>query len=204
MSAERAPKGGASSFATQERAERAVVDALREHAEVVAAWLADERRPGPTSLRCDLDYPTGRHVPLGGSEVSEVRGLRVVLAKDAGMPRGYRIVTAYPVPEQGELGRGVERDLPALAQLCGAGLHQDFWENDGSPEAVVDRLAADPTFAAQLPVDVARLLELVGDDALALGSVLDGLGNNYDYSEDGLGAQEWLTAVMARVAPVAP
>lgn len=199
MTGQRAPKGGASSFATEERAERAVVDALREHEEQVAEWLGDEGRPGPTSVRSDLDYPTGRHVPLGGSEVSEVTGLRVVLRKDPSMPSGYRVTTAYPVPAQGEIGRGVERDLPALAQLCGAGLHQDFWETEGSPEAVVAALTADPTFATGLPADVDRVLELVGDDDLALGSVLDGLGNNYDYAEDGLGAREWLTQVVAQV-----
>lgn len=194
------PKGGASSFDTEDQADAAVADALRSAEARVAAWVTDETRPGPVSVRSDLDRPTGRWVPRGGTEVREVSGVRVVLAKDPQMPTGYRVETAYPVPAQGQIGVGVEDDLPALAQLCGAGLNQDFWEVDGSPEAVVDRLAEDPSFVAGLPRDVTHLRRLVDDDPASLDAVLDGLGNNYDYVADGLSVSQWLEQVVARVA----
>lgn len=91
------PKDGVSTYPDQARAERAIADSIRANDDEIQRWLAD-----PSSDRLPIshrhDYPTGRHVPAGGSQVSEVSGSRTILVKDPSMPKGYRILTSHPTP----------------------------------------------------------------------------------------------------------
>lgn len=91
------PRDGVSTYPDQARAERAIADSLRANDDEIQRWLQD-----PSSDRLPIshthDYPTGRHVPAGGSQVSEVSGSRTILVKDPSMPKGYRILTSHPTP----------------------------------------------------------------------------------------------------------
>lgn len=91
------PPGGASRFTSRERAERAIADAIRTREGAIDAWVKSGD-PGRFVVPGKMPYPTGRHVPAGGTQVSEVNGINVVLVRDPSMPKGYRIQTAYPTP----------------------------------------------------------------------------------------------------------
>lgn len=91
----------------------------------------------------------------------------------------------------------LERDFPTLGNLLGAGFNQDFWEIDGSPEAVISQFTSSSVFAARLPSDVARITaRYQGAD---LDQALLELGNNYAYEEDGFTGETWLAEVLAQV-----
>ncbi|UTT65226.1 contact-dependent growth inhibition system immunity protein [Janibacter sp. CX7] len=96
----------------------------------------------------------------------------------------------------------LEEKYPALRNLMSAGFNQDFWDIDGSPEGVVSAFTHNPLFCARIPGEVERLLsEFRGED---LDDALTAMGNTYDYTEDGLTASQWLTAVADQVRSEVP
>ena len=85
----------ASSFSDNGQADHVVRKVLGRKAGEIDNWL----REGSSQLRLDdvLDELTGTSVSRAG-EVAKVRGVRVVLVRDASMPDGYWIKTAFPQP----------------------------------------------------------------------------------------------------------
>ena len=87
---------GSSSFADQDTAERALEKLVGSERHAIKEWLAgnsDRRLP----LSGDAGRIIGRFVSVEGHGI-DVRGFRMVLVKDASMPHGYRVFTAYPEP----------------------------------------------------------------------------------------------------------
>ncbi|NYD43265.1 RNase A-like domain-containing protein [Nocardioides panaciterrulae] len=85
----------ASTFPDQDTAERVVARVLRSEREKLDAWRSSSERV--LALEADLGSVTGRTANRAG-ELFDVTGVRVVLVRDAGMPEGFRIHTAYPRP----------------------------------------------------------------------------------------------------------
>ncbi len=85
----------ASSFPDQAAAERTIERVLQRRSEDLAAWL----RSDLSRLKIDdvLKEATGVTVFASGAARS-VRGVRVVLQRDASMPLGYRVLTSHPRP----------------------------------------------------------------------------------------------------------
>lgn len=84
-----------SSFTDKATAERALRDLFATKKGSIDAWLAADSRS--LSLEGAADTVIGRTAtPNGG--VMDVRGYRVILVRDAQMPDGYRVLTAFPQP----------------------------------------------------------------------------------------------------------
>ncbi|QNF93310.1 MULTISPECIES: contact-dependent growth inhibition system immunity protein [Janibacter] len=96
----------------------------------------------------------------------------------------------------------LELSFPALHNLMSAGFNQDFWELDGSPQAVVSAFTPEPIFCARIPGEVDRLVAQFEGEAL--DDALQEMGNCYDYAKDGLTGGDWLAAVVAQVRAEAP
>lgn len=60
----------------------------------VEAWLASDRNK--YDFTHELDYTVGRVIPNGSSVAVPASKLAVFLKKDPSMPKGFRIITAYP------------------------------------------------------------------------------------------------------------
>ena len=91
-----APRGGASSFSNLEAAENytnQVIDARR--ADIDAYINSGTTRP--MEFDFDAGQSTGRWVPNGGSHSQPVTGVRVVIKPNPNVPRGYDVITGYPV-----------------------------------------------------------------------------------------------------------
>lgn len=85
-----------STFYDLDIAARSIGAVLRLHHSDIEAWLAGTNaryRPGGR-----FDYYTGRHATNAERILRDVKGVLVVLQRDPGQPRGYRIVTAFPTP----------------------------------------------------------------------------------------------------------
>lgn len=87
-----------SSYPSNARAERAIADNVNEHEKQIQKWLKNAKPNESKSFDSQHDYPTGRHVPKGGTSASDVTGSRVVIVPDPKMPKGYRILTSHPIP----------------------------------------------------------------------------------------------------------
>lgn len=90
---------GASSYFDRASAERSVGENINANRTAVEDWLAG------SDSRLRIDYAHDRIVGhrLDGNATSsdqavDVRGSRVVLARDTSMPEGYRVLTSYPIP----------------------------------------------------------------------------------------------------------
>ncbi len=88
----------ASTFPDMATAERVIADALDARTVDVQAWLAGNTPRLTPPLRVTLPYITGRSLACGAATATEVQSVLIVLQRDASLPTGYRIVTAYPVP----------------------------------------------------------------------------------------------------------
>jgi RHS repeat-associated protein len=88
----------ASTFPDRATAERVIADALDVRAADLQAWLAGSAPRLTPPLRVTLPYTTGRSLPRGATATIDVQSVLIVLQRDASLPTGYRIVTAYPVP----------------------------------------------------------------------------------------------------------
>ena len=150
-SANRPPRS-ASSFTDQDAAENFVGELINGHAPEVLDWLSSGR-PW-LMVEDDFDVPTGRAANAMG--VSDAHSVRVVLAKDAKMPDGFRVHTAYP-----QLRRDRRTDLPALRHLTGVYFHQD-WDHDYGtyPRALATFLRDSPDLAGPLLDELDRLRAL--------------------------------------------
>lgn len=85
----------ASTFLDEGTAESAIARALNHHSTTIRDWIQTGKRP----LELDTTSPriVGRCAGADGNIV-DAHHLRVVLVRDASMPDGYRILTAYLEP----------------------------------------------------------------------------------------------------------
>jgi hypothetical protein len=88
----------ASTFAEPAIAERAIAEALGAKAADINTWLAGTAPRLNPPLRVNLGYNVGRSLARGAASTTNVQSVLIVLQRDASLPTGYRIVTAYPVP----------------------------------------------------------------------------------------------------------
>lgn len=95
----KAPKGGTSSYPDQASAERTIAENLRTNDKEINDWLKDPNSRHAKSFDAEHDHVTGRHVDKNGSTATDVHRSRVVLIKDPDAPKGYRIGTSYPKPD---------------------------------------------------------------------------------------------------------
>jgi hypothetical protein len=123
-----------STFTDREVAERCVVENLAGHATAIQGWLATER---PTlGLVWEHGVVTGRHVPKWGenaADIVDVTSSLVLLRRDATMPEGYHVHTAYPVPSR--IVEGADPAAPkwhALSGVFTGYLNQDVGDEYGS------------------------------------------------------------------------
>jgi hypothetical protein len=86
----------ASSFRNQDEAEQIIESAIRGNANRINDWL-DGKGPAVLRVTGSMKSSTGVSVTAAG-EAQSVHGVRVVLVRDANMPEGFRIVTAFPQP----------------------------------------------------------------------------------------------------------
>ncbi|GAB3778983.1 RNase A-like domain-containing protein [Nocardioides ungokensis] len=84
-----------STFTSQEVAESEMSRLLASRDAEVSQWLADGRRP--LELDTTASQVVGRCAFRSGTIVDS-SSFRVVLVRDASMPEGYRILTAFPTP----------------------------------------------------------------------------------------------------------
>lgn len=84
-----------STFKTQDEAEKLLESLLRKRQGVIDQWLADDGRR--LIIEGRFPMPTGVTMHPSG-ETQLAHGVRVILARDATMPEGYRIFTAFPKP----------------------------------------------------------------------------------------------------------
>lgn len=91
-------------------------------------------------------------------------------------------------------------DFPNLQNFFSAWFHQDWSMEHGTPDAVVDdyRDGEDAGIVASTRKELAQLRER-GYDEPALGSVVRGLGCEYDPTRDNGTWGGWLDAVAARL-----
>ncbi|GAA1478242.1 hypothetical protein GCM10009623_26880 [Nocardioides aestuarii] len=85
--------GRASTFANQEAAERFIGRALDRSPREIEEWLGSTRFKKVIDV--EFGRPTGVTVVRDGSSESAT-GVRLVLYRDASMPDGYRVHTAFP------------------------------------------------------------------------------------------------------------
>jgi Bacterial CdiA-CT RNAse A domain len=85
----------ASTFLDEDTAESAIGQALNQHSTSIRTWVQTGKRP----LELDTASPriVGRCAGADGNIV-DAHHMRVVLVRDASMPDGYRILTAYLEP----------------------------------------------------------------------------------------------------------
>ncbi len=88
----------ASTFANTAAAESAIADALQARSADIATWLSGTANRLNPPLRVTLPYDVGTSLARGATTPTTVRSVLIVLQRDASLPTGYRIVTAYPVP----------------------------------------------------------------------------------------------------------
>ena len=186
------PPRHASSFPDQETAEKLVADAVEAHAEEVASWLAGGGRW--LVLDATFDRPSGRSASERG--VEEVSGVRVVLARDAKMPDGFRVHTCYP-----QAARSPHTPLPTLRHLVGAYFHQD-WDTDYReyPRALDAFLRDSPDLATPLVDELAKVRGLSESE---LDAMLDLLGCQFVLLE-GETWHEWLDDLTRRLITQRP
>lgn len=138
------PPRHASSFRDEEEAEHVIGEVIDLNSDEIAAWL-ETGRPW-LMVESTFDRTTG--IATEGDDVVEVSGVRLVLARAADRPEGFRVHNGYP-----QRARTPRLDLPALRHLAGAYFHQEWVEDHGSyPELVY-------AFADQSPDLALRLLE---------------------------------------------
>jgi CdiI immunity protein len=90
-----------------------------------------------------------------------------------------------------------EADFPALAQLCGGYYHQDWREDNASPDEALQAFIRDtsPETVTAAASDIDRLLGAGLDDAALARLLADGLDCNYVAEADGINAPAWLANV---------
>ena len=84
-----------STFRTQEEAEQILDSLMRKRQGAIDQWLADDGRRLILEGRSRMPTGVSMH-PSGETQMSH--GVRVVLERDATMPEGFRIFTAFPQP----------------------------------------------------------------------------------------------------------
>ncbi len=84
----------ASTFSSRATAENAIATAIDVNAPLIQSFLTngDTRLAFTTALTAPIGYGT----PQGSTVAQILSTVNVVLIKDASMPLGYRILTAYP------------------------------------------------------------------------------------------------------------
>jgi hypothetical protein len=90
------PKGGASSFTSLNSASHYTSQVLDARSADINSYLnSGETRTKEFDL--DTGKITGQWVPNGGIKSQPVTGVRVVIKPNPNSPKGYDIVTGYPV-----------------------------------------------------------------------------------------------------------
>lgn len=112
-----------SSFKDQATAERAVSRAMKKNASRIEEW-AKTAKPG-ANLQLEVDFwlPLGRGLRRNAEKAEKMRRARVVLTKRRFNAISYHVLTAFPIPSR---SRSVQGDYPALSDLFGAYLNQDY------------------------------------------------------------------------------
>lgn len=184
-----------SSFTGREDAERCVAENLAAHRAAVGHWLATAR---PTlGLMWEHGVVTGRHVPKWAetaADIVDVTASLVVLRRDAAMPEGYHVHTAYPVPPRAVEGADPSSpEWQALAGLFTGYLNQDVDDEYGSIEGGI------AAFAREWPRDDVReatgqahrlLQRLPSEDATR--EAAEALGLEYHPPSGGQSYRLWL------------
>jgi hypothetical protein len=88
----------ASTFPDRTTAERAIAAVLEARATDIQNWLAGNTTRIEPPIVVALPYTTGRILFRGATHTIDVQSVLIILQRDASLPTGYRIVTAYPVP----------------------------------------------------------------------------------------------------------
>ena len=96
-----------------------------------------------------------------------------------------------------------DSEYPALFQLFGGHLHQDWRDEHESPDDVIDSFKEDAPIAAvhDALVELDALLALQLDDETLSSVLVDGLGCAYQPQLDGITAVAWLQHVRTRLLP---
>lgn len=86
----------ASSFADREIAEQAISNAIDANQTQITNWLAGN------TARFQINHtatnPIGTTLARGAATTVPARNLQILLRRDANLPLGYYILTAYPEP----------------------------------------------------------------------------------------------------------
>ncbi|GAA1795058.1 hypothetical protein GCM10009795_045750 [Nocardioides hankookensis] len=97
----------------------------------------------------DIGRPAGR-VMNKFEQVWESTWVHAVLTQDRAAPDGWWLLTGYPTPAIPREERSTAIETPALEHLAGAYFHQDWSEDLGDCDRVVERFAAE--FRALAPL----------------------------------------------------
>jgi hypothetical protein len=88
---------GSSSYPDIETAQRAVGEVLSRNCNGVQGWLTNSLKPRLT-LNETLDFEIGRVIPQGATVSQPSNKSFVLLVKDPLAPKGYRVHTSFPKP----------------------------------------------------------------------------------------------------------
>lgn len=87
----------ASSFTNREIAEQAISDAINANQALISSWLssgASKLQLNPYTASSSL----GSSLARGATSAVPAQKVQVILKRDASLPLGYYILTAYPEP----------------------------------------------------------------------------------------------------------
>ena len=87
----------ASTFPDLFTAERAIADAIKINQNNVNNWVAGSQPRYPLPIT-DVGYDVGRVIRQGTTRPTSATKVQVVLQRDASMPYGFKVLTAYPEP----------------------------------------------------------------------------------------------------------
>jgi hypothetical protein len=89
----------------------------------------------------------------------------------------------------------LDQQYPALWQLLGGYLHQDWQDDYESPSAALrDFVSGEPSYVVDLPTEIEKVLNSTPDDA-ALEETLVDLGSGFLPSGAGQNPREWLRSL---------
>ncbi|MCU1377014.1 MAG: Rhs family protein, partial [Actinomycetia bacterium] len=95
---------GASTFHNHDEANKSVQLVLDRRASEIKAWLANPKLKKPQPFELTHSDIGPDHGSIGlvlertASALKPGAGVRIILRKDATMPEGFRVKTAYPIP----------------------------------------------------------------------------------------------------------
>jgi hypothetical protein len=147
-----------SSFKDLASAERAVSRAMAKNESRIREWAKTAKTGANLQLEISFWLAVGHGRQRNAKKMVKMRRARVVLTKQRFNTMSYHVLTAFPVPSR----RGsIQNDYPALSDLFGAYLNQDYDLTAATLEGVLRHFVAvspDETVVA-LRADATRFLQ---------------------------------------------